>query len=79
MEVQNRITSVFKTSVINKRLSKKIRKENRNMHLINKKIVMAKDIGIHGNLFGGILMAWIDEAAAAYATEYCYKIWLLSG
>jgi acyl-CoA thioesterase YciA len=42
------------------------------MHLINKKIVMAKDIGIHGNLFGGILMAWIDEAAAAYATEYCY-------
>lgn len=33
---------------------------------------MAKDIGIHGNLFGGILMAWLDEAAAAYATEYCY-------
>jgi acyl-CoA thioesterase YciA len=41
------------------------------MKLINKKICMAKDIGIHGNLFGGILMAWIDEAAAAYATEYC--------
>lgn len=33
---------------------------------------MDRDIGIHGNLFGGILMAWIDEAAAAYATEYCY-------
>jgi acyl-CoA thioesterase YciA len=33
---------------------------------------MSKDIGIHGNLFGGILMAWIDEAAASYATEYCY-------
>jgi acyl-CoA thioesterase YciA len=33
---------------------------------------MARDIGIHGNLFGGILMAWIDEAAAAFATEYCY-------
>lgn len=33
---------------------------------------MAKDIGIHGNLFGGILMSWIDEAAAAFATEYCY-------
>lgn len=43
-----------------------------NMNLVTKKIVMAKDIGIHGNLFGGILMAWIDEAAAAYATEYCY-------
>lgn len=33
---------------------------------------MTRDIGIHGNLFGGTLMAWIDEAAAAYATEYCY-------
>lgn len=33
---------------------------------------MVKDLGIHGNLFGGILMSWIDEAAAAFATEYCY-------
>ncbi len=33
---------------------------------------MGKDIGIHGNMFGGILMAWIDEAAAAFATEYCF-------
>jgi acyl-CoA thioesterase YciA len=41
------------------------------MKLVNKKIVMARDIGIHGNLFGGVLMAWLDEAAAAYATEYC--------
>lgn len=42
------------------------------MELITKKICMAKDIGIHNNLFGGILMSWIDEAAAAYATEYCH-------
>lgn len=41
------------------------------MQLITKKIVMTKDIGIHGNLFGGILMAWIDEAAGSFATEYC--------
>lgn len=41
------------------------------MELITKKIVMTKDIGIHGNLFGGILMAWIDEAAGSFATEYC--------
>ena len=32
---------------------------------------MAKDIGIHGNVFGGILMSWLDEGAAAFATEYC--------
>ena len=42
------------------------------MKLITKRIVLARDIGIHGNLFGGTLMAWIDEAAAAFATEYCY-------
>ena len=42
------------------------------MNLLTKRIVMTKDIGIHGNLFGGTLMSWIDEAAAAYATEYCY-------
>src|SRR5688572_30732715 len=42
------------------------------MKLINKRIVLARDIGIHGNLFGGTLMAWIDEAAAAFATEYCF-------
>ena len=47
-------------------------KEYKSMHLVTKKIVMAKDIGIHGNLFGGLLMAWIDEAAAAFATEYCH-------
>lgn len=41
------------------------------MKLINKKICMTKDIGIHGNMFGGILMSWIDESAAAFATEYC--------
>ena len=41
------------------------------MDLLSKKIVMAKDIGIHGNLFGGILLAWMDEAAASLATEYC--------
>ena len=41
------------------------------MIVLSKRIVMAKDIGVHGNLFGGLLMAWIDEAAGAYATEYC--------
>ncbi len=42
------------------------------MKLLNKKIVMVRDIGIHGNLFGGTLMAWLDEAAASFATEYCF-------
>ena len=42
------------------------------MKLLTKRIVMTKNIGIHGNLFGGTLMSWIDEAAAAHATEYCF-------
>jgi acyl-CoA thioesterase YciA len=42
------------------------------MILVTKKIVMAKDIGVHGHLFGGTLMAWIDEAAVAYAAEFCH-------
>lgn len=33
---------------------------------------MGKDIGIHGNLFGGIMLAWIDEAAASYASQICH-------
>lgn len=32
---------------------------------------MTKDIGIHGNLFGGNMLAWIDEAAASMATQVC--------
>jgi acyl-CoA thioesterase YciA len=30
---------------------------------------MKKDIGVHDNLFGGIMMAWLDEAAAAFVTQ----------
>ena len=41
------------------------------MKLITKKICMTKDIGIHGNVFGGILMSWIDEAAAAKDLIIC--------
>jgi len=34
---------------------------------------MTKDLGIHGNLFGGILLSWLDEAGAALATEFCHS------
>lgn len=39
------------------------------MELISTHTVMTADIGVNENLFGGRLMAWIDEAAAAYAKE----------
>ena len=37
------------------------------------KLCMGKDLGIHGNLFGGIMLAWIDEAAASHAASICHS------
>ncbi len=42
------------------------------MELITTHICMAKDLGVHGNLFGGIMMAWIDEAASSKAVSLCH-------
>ncbi|NBO22425.1 acyl-CoA thioesterase [bacterium] len=41
------------------------------MELITTKVCMAKDIGVHGNLFGGNMMAFVDESAAAYVCQIC--------
>ena len=41
------------------------------MELITTKICMSSDIGVHGNLFGGTMMSWIDEAGAAYSSQIC--------
>ena len=32
---------------------------------------MGLDIGVHGNLFGGKMMSFLDEAAAAYSCQIC--------
>ena len=32
---------------------------------------MTKDVGLNGNLFGGNMLAWADEASAVYAREQC--------
>jgi acyl-CoA thioesterase YciA len=41
------------------------------MELISTKICMASDLGVHGNLFGGTMMSFLDESAAAYACQLC--------
>jgi acyl-CoA thioesterase YciA len=41
------------------------------LELISTHIVKTSDIGFHGNLFGGKLMAWIDASAAAFAVQVC--------
>lgn len=44
---------------------------NTNMELISTHPVKKSDLGFHGNLFGGKLLAWTDAAGAAYATQVC--------
>lgn len=39
------------------------------MELISTHFVKKSDVGYHGNLFGGIMLAWLDEAAAAFAAQ----------
>lgn len=39
------------------------------MELITKHICMTKDIGVHGNLFGGNMLSWLDEAGAMLAAQ----------
>ena len=41
------------------------------MDLITTHPVKKSDLGFHANLFGGKLLAWLDSAAAAYASECC--------
>lgn len=39
------------------------------MELITSRVVKEPDLGTHGNLFGGKLMSWVDEAGAVMASE----------
>ena len=33
-------------------------------------LCMTKDLGVGGNLIGGVIMAWLDEAAAIFAHQH---------
>jgi|TARA_R110000824_G_scaffold11268_4_gene49217 acyl-CoA thioesterase YciA len=39
------------------------------MELISTHFVKKSEVGYHGNLFGGIMLAWLDEAAAAFSAQ----------
>ena len=41
------------------------------MELISTYYCKASQVGYHGNLFGGRMLAWLDEAGAAYACQAC--------
>ena len=41
------------------------------MELLNTHPIKKSDLGFHGNLFGGKLLAWLDASAAAYSMQVC--------
>jgi len=43
------------------------------MRLISTKICKTSDIGVNNNLFGGVMLAWLDEAGGIMASELCYS------
>jgi len=46
-------------------------KKVKSMELISTHFVKTQDVGYHGNLFGGVMLAWLDEAAAGFAAQVC--------
>jgi len=42
----------------------------KDMNLISTHICKTRDVGNHGNLFGGVMLSWLDEAGAALAAEF---------
>jgi len=47
------------------------KQQGKMMELLNTHPIKKSDLGFHGNLFGGKLLAWIDAAAAGYSMQLC--------
>lgn len=41
------------------------------MKYISTKVCKTSDIGVNGNLFGGTMLSWLDEAGASLASYLC--------
>jgi acyl-CoA thioesterase YciA len=41
------------------------------VELISTHFCKAANVGYHGNLFGGTMLAWLDEAGVAFACQIC--------
>ena len=41
------------------------------MELISTHFIKAANVGYHGNLFGGTMLAWLDEAGVSFACQVC--------
>jgi acyl-CoA thioesterase YciA len=41
------------------------------MELITTKTALLSDMGVSNNLFGGVMLSWLDLAGAAYVSQLC--------
>ena len=41
------------------------------MELISSHVCKTSNVGFHGNLFGGTMLGWLDEAGAVFAAQVC--------
>ena len=41
------------------------------MQLISTHLCKMQNVGFHGNLFGGTMLSWLDEAGGSYVAEVC--------
>jgi len=45
---------------------------------VSSKLCMVQNLGVNGTLFGGNMMAWVDEAAAIFAHEYTRERYMVT-
>ena len=48
------------------------------MNLVSSQICKTSDIGIYNNLFGGKMLAWLDEAGGTYAASICCTPYMIT-
>ena len=41
------------------------------MELVSTHVCKTQNLGMHGNLFGGVMLSWLDEAGAAFTSQVC--------
>ena len=48
------------------------------MDLVSSQICKTGDIGIYNNLFGGKMLAWLDEAGGTYSASICCTPYMIT-
>ena len=43
------------------------------MEIITQHLCKASDVGLHGNIFGGKILGWLDSAGFLLAAKFCHS------